>query len=85
MPGHYLGTDHTRKWWRKEGFMPMAADLLTYGEWMSGGRKPSLQLAEERAQKLLNGYQPTLPADKDAELDRILEDARRHYRAKGLI
>ena len=85
MPGHYLGTDHTRKWWRGEGFMPLAADLLTYGEWMAGGRKPSLQLAEERAQKLLNSYQPTLPANKDAELDRILEDARRHYRAKGLI
>jgi methanogenic corrinoid protein MtbC1 len=58
-------------------------DLIAAAE--AGGRKASLQIAEERAQKLPKNYQPTLPADKDAELDRILEDARRHYQAKGLI
>ena len=26
IPGHFLNTAHTRKWWRKEQFMPKAAD-----------------------------------------------------------
>lgn len=85
MPGHYLGTEHTRKFWRSEGFMPLAADWLSYSEWLAGGQKMSLQLAEERAEKLLRNYQHTLPPEKDAALDAILEDARRHYRATGLM
>jgi trimethylamine--corrinoid protein Co-methyltransferase len=85
IPGFYLNTAHTRKWWKGEGFIPLAADLLTYGEWLEGERRVSLQIAEERADKLIKNYQPSLPAEQDVELDRILEDARRHYQAKGLI
>lgn len=85
MPGHYLGTEHTRKFWRSEGFMPLAADWLSYSEWLTGGQRTSLELAEARAAKLLRDYKPTLSPEQDASLDAILEDARQHYRAQGMM
>jgi len=32
IPGFYLNKEHTRKWWRKEQYVPKAADRLTYPE-----------------------------------------------------
>jgi trimethylamine--corrinoid protein Co-methyltransferase len=31
-PGHYLDKEHTIKWWRKEQFIPKAADSTGYAE-----------------------------------------------------
>ena len=85
IPGFYLNKAHTRKWWKSEQFLPHAADMLTYTEWMRTGKKGAVELAKERADHLLQSWESKLPPGKEEELDGILEDARRHYRKQGLI
>lgn len=85
IPGFFLSQAHTREWWQKEQFVPRASDQLTYPEWMTAGKKSALDYAKERVEEILKTYVHTLPADKEAELDRILEDARQYYQKKGLI
>jgi trimethylamine--corrinoid protein Co-methyltransferase len=85
IPGFFLGEAHTREWWQKEQFTPQASDQLTYPEWIAAGKKSALDYAKERVEEILATYEHTLPEDKEEELDRILEDARKYYKKKGLI
>jgi len=86
LPGSYLGTAHTRSEWRKESFIPRVADRLSYSDWMRQGKKTVLTNARERAAHILATHKVTpLSEYQDREIDRILESARRHYEAKGLI
>jgi trimethylamine--corrinoid protein Co-methyltransferase len=85
IPGFFLSEAHTREWWQKEQFVPQASDQLTYPEWIAVGKKSALDYAKERVEEILKTYEHTLAADKEAELDRILEDARAYYKEKGLI
>ena len=48
IPGHYLGTAHTREWWQKEQYLPKSADLEAYPVWVKSGKKDALALAQER-------------------------------------
>ena len=86
IPGHYLGKEHTRKWWERENFVPKAADWLTYPEWMETGKKSCLDYARERMEEVLDTHKPTplTPGQRQAVGD-ILKDARAYYRRKGLI
>ncbi|MBN1835989.1 MAG: trimethylamine methyltransferase family protein [Spirochaetales bacterium] len=86
IPGHYLGKAHTREWWRKEFFLPEAADKLTLPEWLKGGQKDCLDYALARAEELVSSHRPTpLSAAQEQELERILREEREYYRGKGLI
>ena len=85
IPGFYLNQAHTRQWWKKEVFLPQAADTLSYPEWLRQGKKAALDYARAKCDELLAGYQDTLPQEKHQELDRILEEARQYYRQKGLL
>ena len=85
IPGFYLNTAHTRKWWRMEQFLPHAADILTYTEWLRRDKKSAVKLAKERTQQLLASWQSKLPPGKEEELDRILEDCRQWYKKRDLI
>jgi trimethylamine--corrinoid protein Co-methyltransferase len=85
IPGFFLGEAHTRKWWHEEQFVPRASDQLTYPEWLERGKKSALDYAKEKVADILAAYEPTLPEDKEQELDRIMDEAREHYRKKGLI
>jgi trimethylamine--corrinoid protein Co-methyltransferase len=85
IPGFFLNTDHTREWWHKEQFMPHAADMLTYSEWLKTGKKTALDYARERADELLANWESKLPPGKEEELDKILEECRDWYKKKGLI
>ena len=85
IPGFYLNTAHTRKWWRMEQYLPHAADTQTYVEWLRRGKKGALELARERTQDLLASWQSKLPPGKEEELDRILEDCRQWYMKRGLL
>ena len=84
IPGHFLNTAHTRKWWRKEQFVPKAADRLTYPDWVARGKKTALDYAQERVEEILATHQtePLSPGQED-DLDRILAEAREFYRRKG--
>lgn len=80
IPGHYLSRPHTRKWWRKEQYIPATADSLSYPEWLDGGKKTAFDYARDRLADILSAPEQrfTTPA-QDADLECILEDARRYY------
>ncbi|MEA1964071.1 MAG: trimethylamine methyltransferase family protein [Candidatus Aerophobetes bacterium] len=86
IPGFYLNKEHTRKWWKKEQFVPKAADRLTYPEWMEKGKKSCLDYAKERMDEILSTHKPIpLAEDQDKEIERILKEARKYYKEKGMM
>lgn len=86
IPGFYLNKAHTREWWRKEQFLPKAADRLTYPEWMNKGKKGVIEYAKERVEEILATHKvEPLSSQHEAEIERILEEARQYYRKKGLM
>lgn len=86
IPGFYLDKKHTRKWWKKEQFIPKVADRLTYPEWLKGDKKDALAYAKEKMEEILATHRPILLSEgQDKEIDEILEEARRYYKEKGMI
>lgn len=84
MPGFFLNTAHTREWWQKENYIPRTFDQSTYPEWVAGGKKSALDQARERLAEILASYKQPITPEQDQELDRIMEEARKYYRNKGL-
>ena len=86
IPGYFLNKEHTRKWWKLEQFIPKAADSLTYPEWMNTGKKSCLDYAKERMEEILTTHKPIpLTPSQEEDLERILEEARKYYKERGLI
>jgi trimethylamine--corrinoid protein Co-methyltransferase len=86
IPGHFLGTGHTRKWWKEEQFVPRVADRLTYPEWMAKGKKSAMDYAKERTEEILTTHTPlALARDEEQAIEEILKEAREHYRSKDMI
>jgi trimethylamine--corrinoid protein Co-methyltransferase len=84
--GSYLGTAHTRNWWKKSQFMPRSVDRDTYPEWIMNGKKDALNHACTRMEEILaSGESTQLTEDQDKALSQILEEARNRYRQKGLM
>ena len=76
VPGNYLSREHTRKWWKKEQFMPMVADRLPYPEWIKKGKKNVLSNAKQKVKEILATHIPTpLPKDQDEGIEEILKEA----------
>ncbi len=86
-PGHYLAKAHTRKWWKKEQFVPKAADELTLPQWEKIGKKGCLDYAKERMEEILATHKvdPPLTPKQEQDIEDILKEAREYYRRKGLI
>lgn len=86
IPGTYLTTEHTRKWWKKEQFIPKSADSLTYLEWMEVNKKDCIEYAKERMKEIIETYKPEPLSDSDeSAIENILEEARKYYRKRGKI
>jgi trimethylamine--corrinoid protein Co-methyltransferase len=87
IPGFYLDKEHTRKWWKNEQFIPKAADMLTYPEWMEGGKKDCLAYARDRMKKILGTHKVSIPltGEQDMKINNILKEAYNYYKNKGLI
>ena len=86
IPGNFLTTEHTRKWWKKEQFIPRAADRESYPEWIKKGKKDALALAKERVEEILATHEPEpLTPEQDMAIDEILEEARRYYRKNIMV
>jgi trimethylamine--corrinoid protein Co-methyltransferase len=86
IPGHYLGTSHTREWWRREQWLPQSADLEAYPVWIRSGKKDALALAKERMEEILATHKPSpLTPDQEQAIDSILQEARGYYRKRNLI
>jgi len=87
IPGFYLNKEHTRKWWKKEQFVPKVADRLTYPEWIKTGKKSCLDYAKERMNEIVATHKVaiSLTSSQEKDIERILKEARKYYKEKGLI
>ncbi len=80
IPGEFLSSAHTRKWWRSEQYIPSAADTLTYPEWLATGKKSSLEYARERVEQILATHETEpLPDSVEADIQKIMAEARKYY------
>ncbi len=86
LPGEFLGTAHTREWYRKEHYWPKVASLESYSTWMQTGKKDMVTLAKERMAQILATHKPMpLTASQDQAITDILKEARTFYLKKGDI
>ncbi len=86
IPGHYLSTEDTREHWRDEHFFPKVSDETTYPTWIESGKKDTLDLARERMDDILAKHQPLpLTDEQERAVEKMLDDARDHYRSERLI
>ena len=83
VPGFFLDKVHTMKWWRKETFEPHAVDTLPYAEWLKSGQEDRPGLRPPASRHTPGGV-PTLTPSQEADLDRILEEARAYYKERGM-
>jgi len=81
--GNFLRTKHTRKWFRKELFMPSPViDRDDRDAWVKKGSKDAAQRAHERVEEIIAAYQPKPLAP---EVVKALEEITlRAARANGL-
>jgi trimethylamine---corrinoid protein Co-methyltransferase len=83
VPGQYLAETHTSRWWRKEQYLPIAADRQTYPVWLTTGKKGALDRAQERLTEILAKHHPQpLSESQEADLARILAEAREYYKKR---
>ncbi|MCK5439685.1 MAG: trimethylamine methyltransferase family protein, partial [Gemmatimonadetes bacterium] len=86
IPGHYLSSANTREHWRDEHFFPKVADETTYPTWTETGKNDILDLARERMDDILSTHQPLpLTDEQERAVEKMLDDARDHYRSEGFI
>ncbi|GAI21682.1 unnamed protein product [marine sediment metagenome] len=86
IPGTYLDKLLTKKHWKRENYVPNCADTLTYPEWITSGKKSAIDYARERMEEILATHEPTpLAAGQDKDIDRILKEARKYYKDKGML
>ena len=74
--GHFLDDDHTLDHF-KENWQPDLTNRKTHEDWNSQGAKSMGQLAKEKIKGILKNHRPApLPTEVDAEIERILEEAK---------
>jgi len=69
--GHFLETEHTMRNFKSAFYRSELMDYNGYDQWVSLGRKDSLQLAHQHYKQILADYQP--PALDEAKQE-MLED-----------
>ena len=58
----------------------------TYPTWIESGKKDTLDLARERMDDILAKHQPLpLTDEQERAVEKMLDDARDHYRSERLI
>jgi trimethylamine--corrinoid protein Co-methyltransferase len=79
--GDFLSTEHTRRWFREEQYIPSAViDRASQNIWENRGAKNIVQRARERAQALIAAYQPPdVPAEVRRELKAVMTRAAKRY------
>ena len=85
-PGSYLGKSHTRTSWKGEYSVPKVFDRLSYQDWAATGKKSVIDKAKVRLEEILETFKPTpVTAEQDKEIERILKEARKYYKGRGLL
>lgn len=55
-------------------------------EWMKTGKKDCIDYAKNRMDEIFSTHKPApLTEDQDKEIERILREARKYYRERGLL
>jgi trimethylamine--corrinoid protein Co-methyltransferase len=87
IPGHFLNTDHTRKWWKKEQFVPTVFDRTSLPEWLKKGKKDIIDLARAKMQSILASHKPDPPlsAEQERAIGEVLKKARNYYSSLGML
>jgi trimethylamine--corrinoid protein Co-methyltransferase len=86
IPGAYLDKEHTRKWWKKEFFLPQVADRYPYSQWIKEGAKTAVDNAKLKVEEIIANYEPMpLSKEQDKEIDEILKEAKAYYTQKGVM
>jgi len=85
-PGSFLGSSHTRKNWTSEYVVPEVFDRTSYQDWEKTGRKTVLDKAQEKYEKIMASEKMViLDSDKEKEINKTLDEARKYYKSKGLL
>ena len=81
--GHFLKTEHTRKFFRQETWQPTLIDRKVYATWKAEGGKTMGQRIQEKTQKIINEHnaQP-LPTETLNRIKEIIENAEKREAAK---
>lgn len=84
IPGIYLDKKHTRKWWKKEQFIPSVADISNLQVWLKSGKKTTYDLAREKMEDIIRTHKVSKPLSPGQEEDikRIIAEAGKHYKQK---
>jgi len=78
VPGNFLRTEHTRRFWREEYVIPRVGVREDYDAWIRNGSKGVVERAAEEAKRLMATHTVNpLPRQADEEIARILEAAAR--------
>ncbi|MGI6684711.1 MAG: trimethylamine methyltransferase family protein [Bacillota bacterium] len=56
--GHFLGSEHTMRYFRKETWWPTIINRLRHADWVKAGEKTFAQKAKEKAARVLGNHQP---------------------------
>lgn len=72
--GHFLGTEHTMRHFRREQLMPDLMVREKFDVWQNAGGKRAEERARERVAALLRAHEPEpLPDHTEGELERIYD------------
>jgi trimethylamine---corrinoid protein Co-methyltransferase len=66
--GHYLGEEHTMKYFRSEIWMPTVFNRMMYETWQQLGSKDCFELSREKANAILEGDLANKPDQKVIEM-----------------
>jgi len=84
--GTFLSTKQTRSYWKSEDYIPKIFDKSSYKEWIDGGKKTVIDKAKQRYEEILSTHKPLpLTDEQDKEIEKILKEAEKFYKKKGLI
>ncbi len=72
--GHFVSSRHTRKFMRKEHFLPRISDRSTRKEWLAKGSPDTRQRAFRRVEEILG--MPSLPVPSSEVMERIRSEIK---------
>lgn len=74
--GHYLGAEHTRRYYTSEHHIPELCDRTVRAEWEKAESKDIVARAREKAKEILEDHSvEPLDSDVEHELQSILKEA----------
>ena len=84
--GHYLGDDHTLKYFRTEFWRPELLDRTNFDTWKENGSKPLGARVHERVLDLIENYQPApMPAEVEKKLKYIIASADERHETEERV